>query len=83
VKHEITHYGVPNIASSVARTASHALNNSVLTYVEEVATRGWQAFKENDALRHGLHMYRGHCTHEEIAGLLGWEYANIGNVLHT
>ena len=82
VKHQVTHYCVPNIASSVARTASHALNNVVLAFVEEVAGSAWHAFRENPALRRGLYMYRGQCTHEEIAGLLGWEYADIKNVIH-
>jgi alanine dehydrogenase len=77
VKHNVTHYCVPNIASSVARTASHALNNVVLAYVEEVAANGWRAYTEDAALCRGIYMYRGQSTHEEIAALWGWEYVDV------
>jgi alanine dehydrogenase len=81
IKHGVTHYCVPNIPSSVARTASHALNNAVLSFVEEIAENGFNAFKENPALRRGVYMYRGQCTHVEIAGLLGWEHADIDRLM--
>lgn len=74
LKHGVTHYCVPNIPSSVARTASHALNNVVISFVEEIAADGAQAFELNEALRRGVYMARGQCTQEELAALLGWEY---------
>ncbi len=74
VKHGVTHYCVPNIPSAVARTASHALNNVVSSFVEEIASLEMQAFEENQALRRGVYLYRGQGTQEELAGLLGWEY---------
>jgi alanine dehydrogenase len=74
-KHSVTHYCVPNIPSSVARTASHALNNVVLPFVEQTAESGRRAFRDNRTLRSGVYQYRGRCTHEGLAGLLGWECA--------
>jgi alanine dehydrogenase len=59
----------------VARTASHALNNVVLQFVEQTAESGDRAFRDNPTLRSGVYLYRGHCTHEGLAGLLGWECA--------
>jgi alanine dehydrogenase len=76
-KHGITHFCVPNIPSSVARTASQALNNVVLSYVEEIGENGEQAVRDNPTLRHGVYMCGGHCTHEGLAGLLGWDYVPI------
>lgn len=36
----VLHYAVPNIPSAVARTASHALNNALLPYIQSVAALG-------------------------------------------
>ncbi len=80
-KHNVTHYCVPNIPSSVARTASYALNNVVLSYVEEVGENGREAFRDNLALRRGVYLFDGTCTHEGMAGLLGWEHADINSLL--
>jgi alanine dehydrogenase len=75
-KHGVTHYCVPNIPSSVARTASHALTNVVLSYIEEVAEKGAGAFRDNPTLRRGVYLHSGRCTHEGLAGLLEWEFCN-------
>lgn len=81
VKHDVIHYCVPNLPSSVARTASHALNNVALPFIEEVTESEWQAFVESEELRRGVYFYRGHCAHEEIAGLLGWEFMPIDRLV--
>jgi alanine dehydrogenase len=75
--HGISHYCVPNIPSSVARTASHALNNAVLAFIEEVAECGKTALQQNPGLRQGVYLYSGHCTHKGLAGLLGCEYTSL------
>ncbi len=76
-KHGVTHYCVPNIPSSVARTASHALNNVMLSFVEEVGEKGTSAIHEFPALRRGVYLLDGQCTHEAVAALLGWEHVSI------
>ena len=73
VKHGVIHYCVPNIASSVARTASHALNNVVLPFVEQVAESNVDAFAENLDLRRGLYACCGQSVHAGLAQLLGLE----------
>jgi alanine dehydrogenase len=80
-KHGVIHYCVPNIPSSVARTASHALNNVVLPYVEELGARGLESFRNNFALRRGVYLFSGHCTHEGLARLLDSEYRNLDSIL--
>lgn len=81
LKHDVVHYCVPNLPSSVARTASHALNNVALPFIEEVTENEWQAFIESEELRRGVYFYRGQCAHEEIASLLGWEFAPIDRLV--
>jgi alanine dehydrogenase len=76
-KHGVTHYCVPNIPSSVARTASHALNNVVLSFVEEVGENGTAAIHDSPTLRRGVYLHDGHCTHEGVAALLGWEHVSV------
>jgi alanine dehydrogenase len=80
-KHGVTHYCVPNIPSSVARTASHALNNVMLQFVEEIADNGLLALRNYPWLCRGVYLYHGHCTHEGLAALLGLEYRNIDSLL--
>ena len=82
-KHGVIHYCVPNIPSSVARTASHALNNVVLPFVEDVGEKGSESFRDNLALRRGVYLFSGHCTHEGLAGLLGCEYSSLDSLLST
>jgi alanine dehydrogenase len=77
MKHGVTHYCVPNIPSSVARTASQALNNVVLPFVEELSEKGVAAFRESPALRRGIYLYEGQCAHEGLARLLSYEYSKI------
>ncbi len=76
-KHGVTHYCVPNIPSSVARTASHALNNVMLSFVEEVGEKGTAAIHESPTLGRGVYLHDGQCTHEGLAGLLGWDHVSI------
>ena len=82
-KHGVTHYCVPNVPSSVARTGSHALNNVILPFVEDLAENGKASYRSNAALRRGVYLFSGHCTHQGLAGLLGWEYSNLDSLLNN
>ncbi len=76
-KHGVTHYCVPNVPSSVARTASHALNNVLLSLVIDIGEHGHGALKRNATLRRGVYLHAGACTHEGLSSLFGWEYVNL------
>ncbi|MCB0734970.1 MAG: alanine dehydrogenase, partial [Bacteroidetes bacterium] len=73
IKHDIIHYGVPNIASRVSRTASYALSNIFSPLLIEVAEAGglhpylWQ----NDGLREGVYMYKGNLTNHALGDRFG------------
>lgn len=70
----VVHFCVPNITSTVARTASHALTNSALPYLLAIGERGLEAaLLDNKALRTGVKMYRGKITSQRLASALGRE----------
>jgi alanine dehydrogenase len=64
IKHDVIHYGVPNIASGFARTASQAISNVLMPLLLEISDEG--GFEEmvwhNFNLRHGIYMYKGYLT---------------------
>ncbi len=80
-KHGLLHYAVPNIPALVARTASHALNNVLVSFVQEVADQETAAFRENEILRRGVYIYEGKCTQSEVARLFGWPSSNINELI--
>jgi alanine dehydrogenase len=82
-KHGVIHYCVPNIPSSVARTGSHALNNVILPFVEDIAENGARSYRRNAALRRGVYLFSGRCTHPGLASLLGWEYSSLDSLLNN
>ena len=64
IKHGVIHYGVPNIPSGFARTASQAISNVLMPLLLEVSEEGgidemvWHNFN----LRNGIYLYKGHLT---------------------
>jgi alanine dehydrogenase len=56
----VLHYAVPNIPSAVARTASHALNNALLPYIQRIADTGLERARAADlALARGIGLLDG------------------------
>jgi alanine dehydrogenase len=70
-KHGVVHYCVPNIPSSVARTASIAISNVLLPLLLEMGESGGlnKKLKEDKGLRHGVYVYNGILTNEFIGKL--------------
>lgn len=72
---DVVHYCVTNMPSAVARTASRALENSILPYVQALADNGYRtALNENKNFMSGLNIYRGRVTHEAVANDLNHAY---------
>ncbi len=73
-QHGVIHYCVPNITASVARTASHALNNSILPWVLQVAKLGMpSALKKFSCLRSGTYLFEGKVALKPLSELLDIE----------
>ncbi|MEM8528444.1 MAG: alanine dehydrogenase [Bacteroidota bacterium] len=68
VKHGVTHYCVPNIASKVARTASIAVSNIITPILLKAASTGsiQQLLTKDHGLRHGVYIYKGRLTNEYL-----------------
>ncbi len=70
----IRHICIPNLPSSVANTASQALSNATIPYIQEIADKGWkQAAIDNGRLIHGLDFVKGYLTFKDTAEAFGIE----------
>ena len=64
IKHDVIHYGVPNIPSGFARTASQAISNVLMPLLIQIGDQGgleeiiWQQIH----LREGIYLYKGAVT---------------------
>ena len=69
VKHEVTHYCVPNIASRVARTASLAISNIFTPILLEAGELGGfdEMIYQKRWLQKGVYSYNGTLTNLELA----------------
>mgnify|MGYP001056442431 CR=1 FL=1 len=53
----------------------------IVPIVEDIAENGRESFRRDLALRRGVYLYSGHCTHEGLAGLLVCEYSSLDALL--
>jgi alanine dehydrogenase len=81
IRHGVIHYAVANIPAMVARTASQALNNVILPFVQLTADSGPKAFVAESSLRRGVYLFQGKCTQPAIGELLGWPTVQIDELL--
>ncbi len=82
VIHDVIHYCVPNITAAVARTATYALTNTVLSYVQEIASSGLKdALRNNSGLSRGFCSYEGNCTNKTASSIFGKEFRRIEDLL--
>lgn len=75
----IVHYCVPNIASSVPRTASFALSNIFAPLIIDIGEGGGmeKIIYDNAGFRHGVYMYRGALTSSYLGETFGLPYQDL------
>jgi len=84
VKHGVIHYSVANMPGAVAHTSTYALTNATLSYILQIANKGYQkALKENNALALGLNVYEGQLAYKAVAEALDMDYQPLENILKT
>ena len=68
----VVHYCVGNMPGAVPRTSTYALTNETLTYVVELAEKGFKrAVKENHSLALGVNIHEGCCVYKNVAESFG------------
>ncbi len=84
VKHGIVHYCVPNIASRVPRTASHAISNVLTPMLLEAAQLGGidRLLASHDHLRNGVYLYKGMLTNQHLSERFRLKFTDL-NLLFT
>ncbi len=78
-KHDVIHYCVPNIPSKVARTASIAVSNILVSILlRSGATGNLERLIQNDpGLQHGVYIYKGTLTNKYLSERFGIKYTDL------
>lgn len=78
----VTHYCVTNMPGAVPITATKALTNATLPYVEAIADHGLaEAVAHDPALARGVNVLDGKITYAAVADAHGLDYAPLEDVL--
>jgi alanine dehydrogenase len=78
VKHQITHYCVPNIPSRVARTASDAISNILTSLLLKAESGGiFNLITSLSGLRNGVYTYKGCLTNVYLGERFGIKNTNL------
>lgn len=79
IKHEVIHYGVPNIPARYPKTASISISNIFTPYILDIAENGGleNAIRFDSGLRNGLYFYRGILTNKAVANWFDIPYSDI------
>jgi alanine dehydrogenase len=79
-KYDVVHYCVPNIASRVPRTATHALSNIFTPILQDISQHGGinEALFTNEHFRSGVYIYKGSLTNAAIAKKFNMRYKELG-----
>lgn len=82
-KYGVIHYCVPNIASRVANTASHALSNIMGPLLQRIGDEGGlQKVLVNDkGLRAGVYTYNGTLTNKFFADMYGISFTDLNLIM--
>jgi alanine dehydrogenase len=83
IVHGVIHYGVPNIPSKVARTASMGVSNIISTIIQQAGDTGGfeQVIFNHKGLRNGIYTYKGCLTNEYLSQKFGIKYTNLDLLL--
>lgn len=79
VKHNVTHYCVPNIPSRYSKTASLSISNIISPFLLQMADDGGieSAMRCDAGLKNGIYFYHGRLTNRSIAEWFSIDYTDI------
>lgn len=79
---DVVHYCVANMPGAVASTSAAALNNATLPFILQLADQGAEAaMKANPHLLHGLNVYHGKLTNQQVGEAHGIDYVPAEQML--
>ncbi len=67
IKHGVLHYCVTNMPGAFPRTATVALTETTIAYIEMIAENGIEVFYQNPGLRKAVNTFQGYITYEKVA----------------
>ena len=78
-KHGVIHYGVPNIPSRYARTASVSISNIFSPFLQNIADEGGfeQVIRYDKGLQSGMYFYKGVLTNKTVADWFDLPFRDI------
>lgn len=79
IKHDVIHYGVPNIPARYPGTASRTISNIFSPYILDIAENGGleNAIRFDHGLRNGLYFYRGILTNKAVSDWFDLPYSDL------
>jgi alanine dehydrogenase len=79
IKHGVLHYGVPNIPSGFARTASQAISNVLMPLLVQIGDLGGlsEIIWHQIHLREGIYLYKGALTDFYISEKFNLKYTDL------
>ena len=79
IKHGVIHYGVPNIPSGFARTASQAISNVLMPLLVQIGDLGGlsEIIWHQVQLREGIYLYKGALTDIYISEKFNLKYTDL------
>jgi alanine dehydrogenase len=79
IKHGVLHYGVPNIPSGFARTASQAISNVLMPLLVQIGDLGGlsEIIWHQVQLREGIYLYKGALTDIYISEKFNLKYTDL------
>ncbi|MDX1561714.1 MAG: alanine dehydrogenase [Gammaproteobacteria bacterium] len=66
-KHSVVHYCVTNMPGAYPRTATLALTEATLPYIERIADRGIEAVRQDEGFAAGINVEAGRIVHAAVA----------------
>ena len=81
-RHGVIHYAVGNMPGAVPHTSTHALTNTTLPYLTELARLGpAEAARRDRSLAHGFNVAAGAIVNPAVAEALGTEPTDLSDAL--
>ena len=82
IKEGIIHYAVTNMPGAVPNTSTIALTNSTLSYIIELANKGWKkACQENSSLAKGLNIINGKVVYKQVAEAFDLDFTEVESLI--